>query len=295
MSIVFEEVEEAVCERAAYFGTSKFIRATINPATKEQLNLPDDYKFHSVFLPRKYADWAERLLNFKVRKDDVWIVGFMKTGTTRAHNIAWQLKNGLKLDAPARRSNDQYFEIPLTFEDSNGDAKVRKWIEERDALIEQYDRMPSPRIFKSDLPAFLLPKEIWTVKPKIIYTTRNPKDVIVSYYYMCRNNAQHYTGTLKEFCDMFVNNQLIFTPFIEHTLSYWQLRHLNHVLFLTYEQVTADLFAGVKRICGFLECSYTDDQLQKLTEYVSFGNMSKQFLENTPAEFAGGKLDPGYR
>lgn len=265
MSVICTKGNDSICEQGTYFGTSKFVRATIDPGTEHQLNLPADYVYHSVFLPRKYADWADRLLNFKVRKDDVWIVGFMKTGTTRTHNIAWQLKNNLNFSAPARRSNDQYFEISIKFEEYNGDEKVRKWIEDRDALINHYDKMPSPRLIKSCLPAFLLPKAIWTVKPKIIYTTRNPKDVIVSYYYMCRNNAQHYTGKLNEFCDKFINNQLILTPFIEHTLSFWQLRCLDHHMFLTYEEVT-DLFGSVKRINEFLNCSYNNEQLEKLTE-----------------------------
>lgn len=104
MSIIFEEVEDSICERAAYPGATKFVWATIDPATKNQPNLPNDYKYHSVFMPRKYVNWAEKYQNLKIRKDDVWIMGFNKSGTTWLHNIIRKLKNGLDFHVPPGRS-----------------------------------------------------------------------------------------------------------------------------------------------------------------------------------------------
>ncbi len=49
------------------------------------------------------------------------------------------------------------------------------------------DKVPSPRTMKTHLSKNLLPPQIYTKKPKIIYIARNPKDVAVSFYYMHRN------------------------------------------------------------------------------------------------------------
>lgn len=295
MSIVFREADESICKRLASPGSSRFVWATIDPATKHQLNLPADYKYHSVLLHRKYADLAERFQNFKVRADDIWIIGHPKSGTNWLHNIAWQLKNHLKLTKLPLNVNEDFFENSIMLDVTNDNEKLKMVMDERDKSFLELDSMPSPRIIKSHLPPFLLPKEIWTVKPKIIHIVRNPKDIIVSRYYMFRNNAVHYTGTLETLCTDFINGISLYGPFFDHVFSYWQLRHLDHLLFVHYEELCADLFNGIQRISEFLGCSYTNDQLKSLTEYVSFENMRSHCKDNSPAAAVGGKLDPNYR
>lgn len=273
-----------------------FIRVSIDQSSQTQLNLPSDYKYHSVLTLQNYADWSERMFNFAVRKDDFWIAGYAKTGTTWTHNIVWLMANGLNFTVPPKTSSDEWFEAPLIRGDSKQSDKMLQWLENRSKSFDQFDEMPSPRIFKTHLPAFLLPKDIWSTKCKIIYIARNPKDAIVSLYYMARNNFAQYTGSLENMCEMLMKDELVCAPFIDHVLSFWQLRHLEHVLFLTYEELSADPFGGVKRICEFLGYSYDDNQLKQLTEFVSFENLRKYDLENIPADISGGKKqDPDYR
>jgi hypothetical protein len=59
--------------------------------------------------------------------------------------------------------------------------------------FEDIEKMPSPRFIKTHLPAQLLPDQLWTVKPKIVYIRRNPKDTAVSYYHHHRL-LQGFTG-----------------------------------------------------------------------------------------------------
>lgn len=124
-------------------------------------------------------------------------------------------------------------------------------------MIDALDALPSPRMIKSHLPAYLLPKELWTVQPKIIYTSRDAKDVAISSYHMRRNNVVPYTGTMSEFFADFYEDTMMFGPFYEHISSFHQLRHLDHLLLMTYEAMIANTFESIKCVSEFLECSYS--------------------------------------
>ncbi|NXT31261.1 ST2B1 Sulfotransferase, partial [Pelecanoides urinatrix] len=45
---------------------------------------------------------------------------------------------------------------------------------------------PRPRLISSHLPIQLFPRAFFTSKAKVIYTVRNPKDVLVSLYHFSR-------------------------------------------------------------------------------------------------------------
>lgn len=296
MSIVCTDADEATSKRCASKVISKVIHVTIDPKTTNQLNLPKDYKYSSCVLPKKYEAWAHRLQNFKIRPDDVWVVGFPKTGTTWTHNIAWKLMHNLDFDAPYEALNNRSFEVPTIVEEkpTASDEYQRHFTE----TGQRYDRnvnLSSPRVLKAHSPAYLLPKDIWTVKPKIIYVARNPKDMIVSLYHMSRSIAAGYERSLNDLCEDLMNDQVLYTPFHDHILSFWQIRHLDHVLFLTYEELSADRAAGIKRISDFLGCQYSDEQLKQLMEHVSFSKMRETFPNYYSAQIVGAEPDPNYK
>lgn len=103
---------------------------------------------------------------------------------------------------------------------------------------------------------------------------RNPKDVALSFFHY-RRKHDFSVGTIDESLERFLNDHVPYSPFYDHILGFWQLRHFDNVLFMTYEKMSADQFGGVKRISEFLECSYSDEQLQQLTKHVSFENLKK--------------------
>ena len=46
-------------------------------------------------LPRHYAKFmADRVYNFEVREDDIWVVSYPKTGTTLSLEMVWMIVNG---------------------------------------------------------------------------------------------------------------------------------------------------------------------------------------------------------
>lgn len=174
-----------------------------------------------------------------------------------------------------------YFDAPFYFENDGENEEIASFVEKKDKMLDELDALPSPRMIKSHLPAYLLPKQIWTVRPKMIYISREAKDTAVSYYHMSLNNLIPNNGSMSEFLDAFRNDLVIFGPFHHHFYSFHQLRHLKHLLLLTYEDLSAHTFENVKRMSEFLECSYSDDQLYQLIEYASFGKMREKIEYDT--------------
>lgn len=254
------------------------LHATIDPSSSHSLNLPKDYKFSKCVLPQCYAKWADRFTNFQVRADDTWVVSLPKCGSLWVQNIVWQLRNNLDFTVGAINPMEQFFENVL-FEPGENEM-LQKHAEKLCRQFNEYDNISSPRFFKSHLPAYLLPKDLWTVKPKIIYMARDPKDSAVSRFYQAQKHALFEKRPLikkEDFFEQVLNDQLSFSPYHDHVLSFWQLRHLDHVLFMSYEELSADQFGGIKRISEFLGCSYDDGQLRTLVDHVSFDSLKKNF------------------
>ena len=72
--------------------------------------------------------------------------------------------------------------------------------------FEDISKYPSPRILKTHLPFDCLPDEIINNKKdaKIIYVTRNVKDVSISVYHFCQLLGNFEGVSFEEFCDIFM-------------------------------------------------------------------------------------------
>lgn len=79
-------------------------------------------------LPQKYRDLAEKVKNFKVRSDDVYLCSVPRTGSTWLSEILWLLANDL--DFEKARSAVQQVRTP-TIELSalmSADKVLTEWI-----------------------------------------------------------------------------------------------------------------------------------------------------------------------
>lgn len=200
-------------------------------------------------------------------------------GTTWMRNIVHQLKiKNLDFTEEYVQIETGFLEAPVQFVKMDGDEEFNKLVENLEKKIDELDAAPSPRMVKSHLPAYLLPKELWSIQPKIIYMSREAKDVAVSMFHMHRNHLLSYKGSKEEYFNEFVDDFRRCGPFFEHISSFHQLRHFENILFLTYEELNTNTFECVKRVSEFLECSYSDDQLRQLIEYVSFGKMQDKII-----------------
>lgn len=276
MSYTFKDVDGSLAKKASFTGTTKFVHVGIDSLAKTQLPFPPQHHFADCFLPKQFENIAERVRSFEVRPDDIWLVSFPKCGSTWLHNIVWQLMIK-KLDLtsePFCVTDSLFLERHTVFNEPTNDL-IKERMSQSAKTIDTCDATPSPRIIKSHLPVHLLPTGIWTVKPKIIYIARNPKDTAISFYHMHRNGLSAFSGTKEDYFEKFMLDGVLFAPFHDHVLNYWEIHHLENLLFLTYEDLSANRFAGIKRISEFLGCTYSDEKLHELTAYVSFDHMTQ--------------------
>lgn len=135
------------------------------------------------------------------------------------------------------------------------------------------DKMSSPRFIKTHLPIQLLPDQIWTIKPKIIYVTRNPKDVAVSYYHHYKI-LRRYTGTLEEFIDCYVQDDVAWSPVFPHMVNFCEAAEkLDNCLVISFEDMKKDLQSVIRTVAKILKVSVTDEGVEKLADHLSFKNM----------------------
>ena len=182
---------------------------------------------------------VDKLKSFPLRSDDVWIVAYPKAGSTWTQQIVRLLQNGGEDDGKVLSES-----VP--------------WLE---ALSYMYphikpDQLPSPRRFQSHFMYDKMPCGSPNTTPcKYIYVARNPKDLVVSYYYHHRGFKKLHLSEVEweEFFELFVSGRADFGDYFEHVLGWWAHRDDDNVLFLKYEDMKKDLPTAVASIAKFIE------------------------------------------
>ena len=97
-----------------------------------------------MILPEDFNGNSEDFKNFEIRKDDIWIATYPKSGTTWVQEIVYCILNGWNYDREKTGKLDE--RIPF-FEFIYPGLKA-------------IEKMNSPRVIKTHLPIQYLPNEI---------------------------------------------------------------------------------------------------------------------------------------
>lgn len=225
-------------------------------------------------MPSKYRLYADRIRNLTVYEDDVWVVTFPKAGTTWTQEMVWLIDRDL----------DYHTASTVNLNERSVFLEVCAFISniEKPDTIGKVERLPRPRHIKSHLPLALLPKQLWTVKPNIIYTARNPKDVTTSFMHHYRH-LQGFNGSQKDFLDGILADKIMYCPQIKHATEFWALSHRDHILILHYEDMKRNLPEVIQKVCHFFGKSYTKEQLRDLEKHLMFDTMKANNAANNVA------------
>ncbi|XP_006026812.1 sulfotransferase family cytosolic 2B member 1 isoform X1 [Alligator sinensis] len=202
--------------------------------------------------------------NFQVLDDDVFNVTYQKSGTV------WML------------------EI-LSLIQSNGDPS---WCQ----TVPNWDRAPwyetvlglrrarrnhSPRLISSHLPIQLFAKSFFKSKAKVIYTIRNPKDVLVSLYHFAQMfHPFKDPGSLDQFLEEFLKGDVPFGSWFDHVRGWMGLQGHENFFYITYEELLQDLRGSVEQICQFLGKQLDEQALDSVVANASFQAMRKNKMSN---------------
>ncbi|KAJ8384472.1 hypothetical protein AAFF_G00204930 [Aldrovandia affinis] len=222
--------------------------------------------YHGLMLPNvvhteeslKYAR------TFKVQDEDVFAITYPKSGTTWMQEILPLVMNGGDLTPVQTVPN--WDRVP--------------WLEETRAALVLNDR-PSPRAMATHLPYHLMPPSFFTCKAKVIYVTRNPKDIAVSSFHF-HNMASFLDdpGTFDQFLDKFLSGQVLFGKWTDHVKSWRNADIGNRILFVTYEEMVQDLNGVLCRFAQFLGREMSQEVLEKVANHCQFSNMKNNTMSN---------------
>ena len=63
-------------------------------------------------------------------------------------------------------------------------------------------------------------------------------------------------------------------------LGYWSRREEKNILFLTFEEMKADLPAVIRKVAGFLDQKLSPTQVSHLADHLSFNKMKQNKAVN---------------
>ncbi|CAL1274355.1 unnamed protein product [Larinioides sclopetarius] len=233
-------------------------------------NLPKDEKLaesFDVYLCNEFSlpSFAIKFIQeeyetYEARNDDIYVVSYPKTGTTWLQEIVYLIHSNVDIKSALTLGLNKRF----------------PYIEHSMTNFSEVKNMGSPRLLKTHLPYSCLPEDILQKQCKMIYITRNPRDVAVSYYHFaCMLKETQYKGNFEQFFQRFYFDRTTYSPFLLHNLEFWNHRNDKNVLFLFYEDLKRDITSNLKKIAAFLDHKLSPEDLISIKEHTDFKSMAK--------------------
>ena len=219
---------------------------------------------------------------------------YPRSGTTWTQELVWLIDNDLDYAKASKVQLNERFPFydfhifmhdetkKMFLAENSGNEVNLKAIE--DASVPAYEFMAtweSPRYFKTHFPFSLMPPSIFENQSKIVYVARHPQDIVVSYYHLNKlYRTQGYQNDFETFYDYFENDLLAWSPYWGHIKEGWAHRNDPNVLFLFYEEMNKDLSATIRKVGDFLGKKMTDEQVEKLADWLHIKNFKNNEMVN---------------
>ena len=179
---------------------------------------------------------------YHLRPDDIFVASYPKSGTTLMQMMLQQLKTSSEVDFRHINDVSPWFEVEIAHE------------------TLQHLELPSPRVLKTHLAYGQVPRGA-----RYIYLARDVRDVAWSAYHHSRM-IMGATPPVELFMEQFFAGRTRFRSWFEHIESWWPHRNDDDVLFLRYEEVTADLEGTARRVAAFCGLEVREEEMPRIVE-----------------------------
>jgi len=215
-----------------------------------------------------------RLFTMQIRPDDVWIVTHPKCGTTWTQEMTWHIMTGVDLDTAKKPLFERSPFIDMVM--IKGETK-----DNTDKYFDDLEKAPSPRLIKTHYPFEMLPPALLDTC-KVLFVSRNVKDSAVSYF--------HHENLMKSHdlrCNFLTYARDIYMPglclhggYFEMLESGWKRRDHKNMKLFWYEELKKDQKKIIKEICKFIGYELSEEQINKLDDFLQFDNYQKASSQN---------------
>lgn len=179
----------------------------------------------------------------KLIENDVFIVGYPKSGNTWFQNLAAAVVWGLI---------PEYAPPKLAQTDLVPDVHATRF----------YKRYATPMYFKSHH----LPRQDYR---RVVYLLRDGRDVMVSYYHFLRNTRQEV-----DFLEMVRNGRGLFPcKWHEHVEAWLANPYGAEMLVIRYQDLKTDAVSELSRFCAFVGIDRSREFLEMMAQSASFPKM----------------------
>lgn len=208
----------------------------------------------------QHLAWVRlRFCVYRPRPDDILIATYPRSGTTWMQMIVYQLASG---------GRTGFHHI----------AEVVPWFERFAETGRDVEAMRSPRIFKTHLRWGGWLRSVPKGPCKYIYVERDGEDVAVSYYHH-HKATMGYKGTFDQFFPMFLRGRVGYGSWFRHVAEWRAQRNNPHVLYLTYEQLKADLAGTMRAVADFCGFAIDEAKFPQLVENCTFNYMKQHEMK----------------
>jgi len=250
---------------------------------QERATMPA-FDYQGVCGPKKVSspEVFERAKNYQPQPEDVFVATQMRCGTTWMQQVVFEIVNRGKGDLSDCGHGHLYAICPWI------DGVNSVSIDDSPLIGEN-----PTRIIKTHLPTKLCP---YSANAKYIYVARHPVSCFASIVDYNRTLLGPLMPNEDKMADWFCSDRMYWLPWPEHVAGWWRwAQSRDNVLFIHYEDMSANFTAALDQVATFLGYQLTVDEKQGITEKCSFQYMKihEELFEMSPPNMfsvAGGQF-----